>query len=50
MMAEASFQLGFDFQMAGRQIRRIAALTCNLHVRTENHNQFSYHVSRCGAC
>jgi hypothetical protein len=24
----------FDFQMAGRQIRRIAALTC------ENHNQF----------
>jgi hypothetical protein len=29
-MAEASF----NFQMAGRQIRRIVALTC------ENHNQF----------
>jgi hypothetical protein len=29
-MAEASF----EFQMAGRQIRRIAALTC------ENHSQF----------
>jgi hypothetical protein len=32
-MAEASF----DFQMAGRQIRRIAALTCE---KCENHNQF----------
>jgi hypothetical protein len=42
-MAEASF----DFQMAGRQIRRIVALTC------ENHNQIcvaSPLVSRCGTC
>jgi hypothetical protein len=44
-MAEATF----DFQMAGRQIRRIMALalTC------ENHNQFcvaSPLVSRCGTC
>jgi hypothetical protein len=42
-MAEASF----GFQMAGRQIRRIVALTC------ENHSQFcvaSLLVSRCGTC
>jgi hypothetical protein len=41
-MAEATF----DFQMADRQIRRIAALTCENH-----HNQFcvaSPLISRCG--
>jgi hypothetical protein len=39
--------LCFNFQMAGRQIRRIVALTC------ENHIQFcvaSPLVSRCGTC
>jgi hypothetical protein len=45
--SRAMAQASFDFQVASRQIRRIAALTC------ENHNQFcvaSSLVSRCGTC